>query len=1078
VAAASATAVSLTFDNGASSQYTLGYQQALQPARVPATFYVNSGTIGVSAKFLSWAQLSSLAGAGDEIGGKTVDGTNLTTLTAAQQVNEICTDRQNIMAHGITPFSFAYPNGASTAAIQSEVQNCGYGNARTAGGLAPGGAAYAETLPPKSWLGLRAWAPTGQATLANLESIVTGAAGHGGGLVPLVLQKVCSATLDAANYSTCTASSGWVDLSDLQAFIEWVQDAGQSAGAPAGVSFQTVGNAAKSADNVAPVTTSACNGTTCQTSTYVGTVQVSLLASDLGSGVASTHYTTDGSTPTLSSPTYNGSVAMTSSGTIEYRSWDNAGNVEAVHTVSLSVQQQSDSTPPSTTMTCNGSPCGSGTFYKPVTVALNATDNPGGWGVANTYYTLDGSTPTTSSTVYTGPFTLHAPATVKFFSTDLAGNVEQLDTQPIQVTTVVSLTFDDAYQNQWLYAVPLLQQNNMNATFYAITSDDDGPYPCCMSWAQLRTLQGQGDDIGAHTIDHPDLTQVSQSQAVWETCGARQDMLNNGIQDPESFAYPFGTYNAAAESVVAQCGFTNARQGGGVSNSNVTPGSPWLETLPPKDPEAVRTIAVDGASPMQLSDLENFVTAAAAHGGGWLPITLHNVCDANASDYASCMASYGPVQDTVLAQFLSWLHNAGQPGGAPASVDVETMRWAMNSVNGVPSTPPATTAMCDGNPCQGTYGGSVSVSLSSNDTGATGVRTIYYTTDGSTPTTASHVYTTPLILLHSTTVKYYAVDNAGNAEPVDSTTVAVGANPTPVIAAAADIACDPTQPNFNAGNGTNTECRELGTSKLLIGADAVLAMGDEQYGCGGYEDYLQSYDPTWGWFKSITYPVPGDHDLDTTGGSNCPSTPGAGYQQYFSTPVGTSGAAVPSAVNTDPSTGYYSFNLGTWHIIALNTGACENTPSFCAAGGAQDQWLQNDLAHDTAACTLAFGQVPRWASNGNNGWSWTQAMWQDLYNAGADVMLGGHAHWYERFQPLDASGNPDPSHGVTEFIVGTGGQGLDTPGTQLPTSAVLSNSGHGVLRLTLGMNSYSWKYLSDTDGTTTDSGTAQCHSRP
>jgi hypothetical protein len=305
--------------------------------------------------------------------------------------------------------------------------------------------------------------------------------------------------------------------------------------------------------------------------------------------------------------------------------------------------------------------------------------------------------------------------------------------------------------------------------------------------------------------------------------------------------------------------------------------------------------------------------------------------------------------------------------------------------------------------------------------------------------------------------------------------VQVGSNSDPVIAAAGDIACDPSQAAFHGGNGTDTDCRELATSNLLVGADAVLPLGDNQYGCGGYQAYLQSYDPTWGRFKDISYPVPGDHDLDTTGGTDCPAAPGAGYQQYFGTTAGVSGSAVPSAVNLDPNTGWYSYTLGSWHVIALNTGACEASPSFCAAGSAQDQWLQNDLTHDTAACTLAYMQQPRWASNGRGGYPYVQPLWQDLYNGGVAAVLSGHTHWYERFQPLDANGSPDAAHGVTQFIVGTGGQGLDTPSTQDPNSVVLSNAGHGVLQMTLHNGSYGWKFLSDTDGTTTDSGTASCH---
>ena len=116
--------------------------------------------------------------------------------------------------------------------------------------------------------------------------------------------------------------------------------------------------------------------------------------------------------------------------------------------------------------------------------------------------------------------------------------------------TVVSLTFDDAYENQGRYAVPLLRSHHMRATFYVITADSDGPYPCCMSWAQLRTLQGEGDDIGSHTVSHPNLKVLTPARITREVCGSRQDMLRNGIDDPVSFAYPYGSYDTAAERIV------------------------------------------------------------------------------------------------------------------------------------------------------------------------------------------------------------------------------------------------------------------------------------------------------------------------------------------------------------------------------------------------------------------------------------------------------------------------------------------------------------------------------------------------
>jgi peptidoglycan/xylan/chitin deacetylase (PgdA/CDA1 family) len=673
------TVVSLTFDNNTVSQYSLGYQQALAPAGAKATFYVNSGTVSASSKFMSWSQLSTLAANGQDIGGKTVDGVSLTTLTAPQQIAEICNDRQAISGHGLSPTTFAYPGGANNATIQSEVQSCGYGNARTAGSISATGPVYAETLPAKSWLGVRAYAPAGQVTLAAMQSVVTAAAAHGGGWVPIVIAKVCSQALDPSNYSSCTTSAGWVELADLQSFISWMQNSGLSGGGPAGAQLKTVAAAVASSDTSAPVTTIACAGSPCQQSQYPSTVSVTLSATDTGSGVASTHYTTDGSAPTLASPLYSGPIGVTASATVSYRSWDIAGNAEAVHTQAISVQQPPDSIAPTTSISCGGSGCRTGSYYAPVTVALNGTDNPGGWGVDKTYYTTDGTTPTTSSRVYNGPFVVNGPTNVQYFSMDLAGNAEQVQSQQIKVTTVVSLTFDDAYENQWLYAVPLLRSHSMNATFYPITSDSDVPYACCMSWGQMATLQSQGDDIGSHTINHPDLTQLTPAQIQQEVCGSRQDMINNGITNPVSFAYPFGTYNATVEAIVQQCGFTNARIGGGVSTSNTTPTAPYLETLAPRDPMAVRTIAVDGASPITLADLESFVTAASAHGGGWLPITFHNVCDQGATDFTSCMASYGPIQDTVLSQFLDWLGTAGQPGGAPAGVSVLTMRDAMTA---------------------------------------------------------------------------------------------------------------------------------------------------------------------------------------------------------------------------------------------------------------------------------------------------------------------------------------------------------------------------------------------------------------
>jgi peptidoglycan/xylan/chitin deacetylase (PgdA/CDA1 family) len=1065
--AATSTIVSLNFDNDTNSQYTLGYQQALQPKGVNATFYVNSGTIGGTTR-LSWAQLSTLAGAGNEIGGKTVDGTNLTTLTVQQQINEICNDRQAIIQHGLAPFTFAYPSGggAGTASIQTEVENCGYGNARSAGGLSPGGALYAETLPPKTWLSLRVYAPTGQILLSNLEALVTGAATHLGGLVPIVIQKVCSLALDPSNYTTCTAASGWIELADLNTFLTWVQNAGQSGGAPAGSVFSTIGAAAKPVDTVLPSTAILCNGAPCQSTTYGGTVYVTLPATDLGSGVASTHYTTDGTTPSLTSPTYSGPFPLIGTATLQFRSWDNAGNVEAVNTQVVQVQQSGpDTTAPTTTISCNGVACASAGYTAPVTVALTATDNPGGFGVDKTYYTTDGSTPTTSSTVYTGPFTLKQTSTVKFFSSDLAGNVEQVESQSILFSIVVSLTFDDADESQyavgWLHG---LQPHNLHGTYY-IPSGFVGVDPAAMVWSDVTNLYNSSNDIGGHTVDHANLTTLTTAQQIAEVCNDRQALIQHGL-DPVDFAYPYGAYNAGAEQVVQNCGYTNGRAAGGLDVAGAGAGPVYSDAIPPKAPYALLTEYdyLVGA-PETLALMESAVTAAAQNGGGWVPEVFHEICSQtyDPANYSSCIAGYGPTDLPVLNSFLDWLQNAGQPGGAPVGTVVKTVRQVTSPPD---TTPPVSTTTCDGSPCQaGTYNGSTTVALSATDKGGAGVQATYFTTDGTTPTTSSPVFSNPFTIAQNTTVEFFSVDNANNAEAVQTQLIQVTPNVDPVIGSAGDIACDPSAPAYNNGLGTATDCRAMYTEPLLTGLDAVLPLGDDQYDCGGYSAFLQSYDKSWGPKLAITRPVPGDKDYATTG-TGCPTTPGAGYYQYFGASAG------------DPSKGYYSYNLGSWHMIAINTGPCGVTPSFCAAGSAQDLWLQNDLATNTSMCTLAYYQNPRFVSTPGGGDDTYQQIWQDLYNGGTDVVLNGDSHWYERFAPVNASGVSDPTYGIRGFVVGTGGAPLDTPATPLPTSQVVNDTTHGIIKLTLHAGSYDWSFLNDGESTFTDSGSGNCHTAP
>jgi peptidoglycan/xylan/chitin deacetylase (PgdA/CDA1 family) len=1064
------TAVSLTFDNGTVGQYTLGYLGALEPHGATATFFVNSGNVGVSPAIMTWQQLRTLADAGNDIGGKTVNATNLTT--DPDPTAQVCNDRAALVAHGLAPVSFAYPGGAFNATIEGIVRDCGYGTGRTAGSVSPGGPTYAETLPPRDWFATRAYAPTSRVTLANLKTLVTNAASSGGGWTQIVIGRVCSQSLDPSAYASCSTSAGWIELADLNDFLDWMRDAGQTGGAPAGAALSTVASTASSVDATKPVTTAACNGSPCTGSTYTQTVYVSLTATDSGSGVAATRYTLDGSDPTSSSPMYTRPIPVTATSTVKFRSWDLAGNVESTQSLAVHVDLPVDDTPPSTTLSCDGGPCSS-PYHGSVTLELDATD-AGGWGVDATYYTLDGTTPTTGSSVYTDPVTLDVPGayTVRFFSVDLAGNAEQTRSQQIELQpprTIVSLTFDDGDASQYHLAFQRgLQPRGMAATFY-INTGNLGSGPGFMTWTSLTDMATNGQEIGGHTVHHIDLTSSSytQQQKIGEVCNDRQALIDHGFS-VSSFAYPFGAYDANAESIVQGCGFTSARRTGGIPLS----GAPYSETIPPRDPYATITwtAPTPTTSPIALSDLQAAVTNAYANGGGWVQIVTHEVCSQtyDPNNYGSCMNSFRPMELATYNAFLDWLQDAGQQGAAPAGTIVRTVGTA---INGTDVDAPVTTLLCDGNACDGsTRMGSTTLSFSATDGIGSGAKTTYYTTDGSTPTTSSTRFTLPFTIGAPTTIRFRSVDNAGNLEQVQQVAVNVQPNPDPVIGAAGDIACDPNQLAFNDGFGTPTDCRAMETAKLLTGVDAVLPLGDDQYQCGGLAAFRQSYATSWGVKDGIARPVPGDHDYYLSGaasGTDCPNTPGAGYFQYFGARAG------------DPSKGYYSYDLGTWHIVALNTAPCGFVDTtFCAPGSAQDLWLQQDLASHSNACTLAYYQNPRWASDGITDRGTYQQIWEDLYRSGVDVVLSGDAHWYERLSPLDDNGEVDQSYGIREFIVGTGGQGLATPAEQLSASEVLNNTTHGVIRLMLHDGSYGWTFVPVSDRTFTDSGSANCHDAP
>jgi acid phosphatase type 7 len=293
-------------------------------------------------------------------------------------------------------------------------------------------------------------------------------------------------------------------------------------------------------------------------------------------------------------------------------------------------------------------------------------------------------------------------------------------------------------------------------------------------------------------------------------------------------------------------------------------------------------------------------------------------------------------------------------------------------------------------------------------------------------------------------------DDARVASPTDDVPRIEG----PRIGAAGDIACDPESSAFAGGRGSGSTCRQLATSDLLVGEgySAVLALGDLQYEDATRAKFLASYDRSWGRVKEITRPVPGNHEYRTAGAS--------GYFEYFGATAG------------DPAEGYYSFDLGAWHVVALNSN-CEAVEG-CNTGSPQERWLRADLAANPAHCTLAFWHHPRYSSGTHGSDRAYRPFFQALYDAGADVVLVAHDHDYERFAPQDADGGRDDLRGIPQFVVGTGGRSLRTFPRVEPNSEARDRSTFGVLELTLGSGAFAWRFRPAV-GTFTDTGSARCH---
>lgn len=265
-------------------------------------------------------------------------------------------------------------------------------------------------------------------------------------------------------------------------------------------------------------------------------------------------------------------------------------------------------------------------------------------------------------------------------------------------------------------------------------------------------------------------------------------------------------------------------------------------------------------------------------------------------------------------------------------------------------------------------------------------------------------------------------------------------SPDPVVFAAGDIAsCD---------NSFDSATAQLVTDPKAT----VLALGDTVYESGSPKEYRDCYAPAWGTLLSQTHPTIGNHEYSTKNA--------AGYFSYFGSRAGEAGK------------GWYSFNIGSWHLIALNSN-CSRIGG-CDENSEEMQWLRNDLAANTKTCTIAYFHHPVFSSGMHGQTKAMLPIWRELAQHNVDLVLSGHDHDYERFAPQNADSVFDPA-GTREFVVGTGGKSHYPIFKQQPNSETYNTATFGLLKLTLHANSYDWQFVPIAGSTFSDSGTGQCH---
>jgi peptidoglycan/xylan/chitin deacetylase (PgdA/CDA1 family) len=808
VSAANAdTTVSLTFDDGNADQ--MPAVQMLTDHGMHGTFYIIPGRVDrPNSQYMTWANVQTIFAAGNEIGGHTQNHLHLPDLSASQQQSEICGGRDSLLAKGYPQISFAYPFGDHDSTSEALVQQCGYLSGRGVGGLRDTGEPDADTIPPRNpWLLPTPGSIDIDDTLPDIKQWImdaeaAGAGGHS--WINLVIHHLCD-----PHVTDCSDSDGvddaYITPQDFDALLDWLQPRELTGTHVKRVEDVMTGGTSQ--DTTPPTSSIQCNGATCSSGFYNPSVSVKLFGTDTGgSGLKSIHYTTDGSTPDASDPSVanGGSVPISSTTTIKFRAEDNAGNLE---TATNSKTIQIDSAKPTSSIQCNGSACSSSFYNTSVSATLSGSDT-GGSGLKGIHYTTDGSTPDASdpSVANGGSVAINSTTTLKFRAEDNAGNLESsTHTQAISIDTAKptsSIQCNGSSCASGFYnatvSATLSGSDTGGSGFKNIryTTDGSAPtgsspvYTAAIPVTSTTTIRWRAEDNAGNvesnqsqtiTIDKPAPTSSIQCNGAACSSGfyngsvtatlSGSDTGGSGLKNiryTTNGADPTGS-STVYSGPISVPGSTTIKWRAEDNAGNVeSPVHSQLISIDNAKPTS--SILCDGAPCEASYDHSVEATLSATDTGGSGLKNIRYTTDGSIPTSSSSVFSGAiPVSSTTTIKWRA----EDNAGNVESPVHTQTITISIDAAQ------PTSAILCDGAPCQASYDHPVEATLSATDSGGSGVKEIRYTTDGSDPTSSSLLYTAPIPVDSTTTIRWRAQDNAGNVEsPAHSQTIEITSAPS------------------------------------------------------------------------------------------------------------------------------------------------------------------------------------------------------------------------------------------------------------------------------------------------------------